>query len=85
MTYFPDYTSAIYVCSDASKNAIGGIAYQVKTFKRDYETLVDQLLVNNEDAQISAKYPVFPKSGNKCPKFLIFQFSRPRHSFKRKD
>ena len=73
MTHFPDYNSEIYVCSDASKLAVGGIAYQIKSFDRKYEHLVENLLVDEKQLQEKRLFPVIPVSGKKCPKFFDLQ------------
>ena len=73
MTHFPDYSSEIYVCSDASKLAVGGIAYQIKTFNRKYLDLVDGLLVDHHELEEARKNPILPVSGKQCPKYFDLQ------------
>ena len=73
MTHFPNYNSEIYVCSDASRIAIGGIAYQIKSFDRKYLNLVEGLIVDDEEREEARQHPIFPGSGKKCPKFFDFQ------------
>ena len=73
MTHFPDYSSEIYVCSDASMMAVGGVAYQIKTFDRKYEKLVEGLLVDEDELQEARDLPILPLSGKHCPKFFDLQ------------
>ena len=67
MTHFPDYDQEVYLCTDASKVAIGAVAYQIKSYKRTPEVLADKLLLKDHK-EITREFPVLPQPGNRCPK-----------------
>ena len=82
MTYFPSYNLPVYVCTDASDNAVGGVAYQVRSFKKSFTLLKKELLVDKGE-DVSNDLPMLPKSGKNCPRFFDLQ-GRDQEEIKKK-
>ena len=67
LTYFPDYSSEVYLCTDASELAVGAVAYQIKSYKNDSKELVENILMKDLE-EVTRDQPLLPQPGKRTPK-----------------